>query len=186
MKSFSNSPHNNLRSGRSHTFPFLHSLFKYLTLASDGANRATEWSLFILGITMAFVTALQVFFRYVLNHSLFWSEELGRSLLVWITFLGASVAYKRKAHIGIDYFVCRLKGKFLYLTRIFTISISVFFFSIMIIYGVKFTSFIRFQKTAALGISKSVPFFVIPFSGSLLLLHALALLLETILYQSEQ
>jgi tripartite ATP-independent transporter DctM subunit len=40
---------------------------------------------------------LQVFFRYVLNASLSWSEELARLLFVWLTFLGFGLAAQRDA-----------------------------------------------------------------------------------------
>ena len=46
---------------------------------------------------------LQVFFRYVLNNSLTWSEELSRYIFVWITFLGAAIATKEKMHIRLDF-----------------------------------------------------------------------------------
>ena len=75
---------------------------KLLKEVSSVCNTWVERSLAILGITMAAVIILQVIFRYVLNHSLFWSEELARYLLVWLTFLGASSAYYRKVHPGID------------------------------------------------------------------------------------
>ncbi len=53
---------------------------------STSCNRYTEGFLLLLGLTMAAVVILQVFCRYILNYSLFWSEELARFLLVWLTF----------------------------------------------------------------------------------------------------
>lgn len=55
---------------------------------SRSVNHWVEYVLFGLGFTMSVVVAVQVFFRYALNHSLFWSEELARYILVWLTFLG--------------------------------------------------------------------------------------------------
>ena len=63
-----------------------------LEQCSDALNRGAERLLTVISLTMALVILLQVFCRYALNHSLFWSEELGRMLLVWLTFIGASVA----------------------------------------------------------------------------------------------
>ncbi len=144
-------------------------------------NRASEWSLFVLGFLMAIITATQVFCRYVLNHSLFWSEELGRMLLVWISFLGATVAYKRKAHIGIDFFVQKLPSGISSKIRTITYLGSLFFFSIMVVCGSRFSLFIKLQQTPALGLSKSIPFSIIPLSGIIFLIHCITFLLEFIL-----
>jgi TRAP-type C4-dicarboxylate transport system permease small subunit len=48
------------------------------------------------------LVVLQVFFRYVLNRSLFWSEELVRFALVWSVMLGSAVVAYRGEHLRID------------------------------------------------------------------------------------
>ena len=44
---------------------------------------------------------LQVIMRYVFNNSLFWSEELGRFLFEWLTWIGISLGAKKGQHIKI-------------------------------------------------------------------------------------
>ncbi len=44
----------------------------------------------------------QVVSRYVFNSPLTWSEELSRYLFIWLSFLGAWVAWNRREHLGID------------------------------------------------------------------------------------
>lgn len=51
---------------------------------------------------MVLTIMLQVFCRFVLGNPLSWSEELARYAFVWITFLGAAVAYRHGAHIVVD------------------------------------------------------------------------------------
>jgi TRAP-type transport system small permease protein len=46
-----------------------------------------------------------VVLRYGFNSGITVSEELSRWLLVWLTFLGAIVALRRHAHLGVDSFV---------------------------------------------------------------------------------
>ncbi len=46
-----------------------------------------------------------VFFRYVVNHSLFWSDEVVRYLFVWFTLLGAALVLRDRRHIRVEFFV---------------------------------------------------------------------------------
>jgi TRAP-type C4-dicarboxylate transport system permease small subunit len=150
----------------------VHSLEKL----SRSTNRWIEPLLFGLGFSMAVIVAVQVFFRYVLNHSLFWSEELARYLLVWLTFLGASVAYRRKVHPGIDVVFVRMPDS---IRRIFSILVhllSIVLFLVMIFFGVKFSYFVRLQISPALYLPKWIIFSIIPISGLILLIHGLAFL----------
>ena len=141
-------------------------------------NRAVEGLLFAGGLTMALVVAVQVFCRYILNHSLFWSEELARYLLVWITFLGASVAYYRKSHPGIDILYSRLPDAGRRGLRVAVEIGGILFFLVMVVYGARFAWFVRLQSTPALGLSKGLVYAVVPLSGAILLLHAMAFLIS--------
>ena len=49
-----------------------------------------------------------VVLRYAFNSGLVVSEELSRFCFVWLTFLGAIVAMREHAHLGMDGFVRRL------------------------------------------------------------------------------
>ncbi|MFB3819631.1 MAG: TRAP transporter small permease [Candidatus Methylomirabilales bacterium] len=51
---------------------------------------------------MVIVTAAGVFFRYVLNDALPWAEEADRYLFIWLSFIGASITMRQKAHIAVD------------------------------------------------------------------------------------
>jgi C4-dicarboxylate transporter DctQ subunit len=51
---------------------------------------------------MIVVVFLQVFFRFVIQGSLPWSEELSRYLMIWTVFIGASIGAKEGAHIGVE------------------------------------------------------------------------------------
>ncbi len=87
----------------------------------------------IVAILFGFIVALMlvaIFFRYVLNSSLFWSDEIVRYLFVWLTFLGAAIAVRDKAHIRVEYFVEKLplglKNKAQYLDDILFIAFLLF------------------------------------------------------------
>jgi len=82
------------------------------------------------------ILAAQVFFRYVLNSSLTWPEELARFVFTWIIFLGAALAIRDGLHIRIDLIVERLPrrvGKWL---RAFTDGLMLVFLVVMVILGI--------------------------------------------------
>jgi TRAP-type C4-dicarboxylate transport system permease small subunit len=141
---------------------------------SRRTNAVVEQSLLGLGILMIGVVAAQVFFRYVLNHSLFWSEELARYILVWLTFLGASVAYRRGVHPRIDLFVSRFGTRGARAIHVGTHLVAMAFFSVLVIYGAQFAYFVRLQISPALQIPKWIVMLVLPISGMVMILHALA------------
>jgi TRAP-type transport system small permease protein len=145
---------------------------------SEWAGWATEMLLCLIGSTMALLIGVQVFSRYVLNHSLFWSEEVARICLVWITFLGGSAAYRRHAHLGIDFFVKHLPLRLQRASEFLVLVASLIFFAVLIFYGTVFVWFVSAQKTAALGLSTALPYLVIPVGGALFFLHGLRDLLE--------
>ena len=69
---------------------------------------------FVLVLALAFSTLLifvQVIFRYVLNDSITWSEELARYIFIWMIWLGTSVSMKQKEHIRMDMLMNAVHGK---------------------------------------------------------------------------
>jgi TRAP-type transport system small permease protein len=51
---------------------------------------------------MVVLVFTNVVLRYLFNSGIATSEELSRWLLVWLTFLGAIVALRQHAHLGVD------------------------------------------------------------------------------------
>ncbi len=145
---------------------------------SRSINHWIEYLLFGLGFTMAIIVAVQVFFRYVLNQSLFWSEELARFLLVWLTFFGASVAYYRKANPGIDILYSRMSSSIRKTSAVLVHLASIMLFCVMIFYGCQFAYFIRLQITPALQLPKWIILSIIPISGLILLFHGITFLVN--------
>ncbi|UGB32227.1 TRAP transporter small permease [Metabacillus sp. B2-18] len=73
-------------------------------------EKIEEWLLvaaFLFMVTLVFV---QVIFRYVINDSLGWSEELSRYILIWIAWISASYAVRKNEHIRIEFIKNLFKG----------------------------------------------------------------------------
>jgi len=62
----------------------------------------TELICILLILTTVVVTLTQIFFRYALNASLSWPEELARWAFVWMVFVGMAIGVHRNSHIAID------------------------------------------------------------------------------------
>src|SRR5262249_48299731 len=72
---------------------------------SDAIDRVSEACYVATTVSFAAVMLLGVFFRYVLNNSLVWSDELALILFVWATFFSISSGYLHGAHVKVDVFV---------------------------------------------------------------------------------
>jgi TRAP-type C4-dicarboxylate transport system permease small subunit len=61
-----------------------------------------EIALLLITVGVVSILCAQVVFRYFIGTSLDWIEEVSRILLIWLTYIGAAVALKRKGHIAVD------------------------------------------------------------------------------------
>lgn len=64
----------------------------------------------LLVAAITIVVAAGVFWRYVLNDSLSWTEEVARYLLIWLAAIGSIVAMHRRQHVAIDIIPQKLTG----------------------------------------------------------------------------
>ena len=78
-------------------------------------HKAIDWffkllEFLVVGCMIAMVIMVfgNVVLRYGFNSGITISEELSRWLLVWLTFLGAIVAVREHAHLGVDTLVRKL------------------------------------------------------------------------------
>lgn len=144
--------------------------------ASNFCNRVAEWVLAIVSMGIGAVLSLQAFCRYVLDHALPWPEAMGEVLLVWLTFFGASVAYRRCAHLSLDIFVSRLRHPLEDLAAAISSMAGFGFFIIVTWYGAGLFVAVLSQTIPALGISKGWSYAPIPLCSAVMILHSLALL----------
>ncbi len=64
--------------------------------------KLAEVTLVVMLSTMVVMVFGNVVLRYGFNTGIISSEELSRFLFIWITFLGAVVAMRENAHLGLD------------------------------------------------------------------------------------
>lgn len=71
-------------------------------------TRFLDWLIAGFLAIMVVLVFGNVVLRYGFNSGITVSEEVSRWLFIWLTFLGAVVAIKERAHLGSDMFVSRL------------------------------------------------------------------------------
>ena len=80
--------------------------------------KAIEFVLAMLLLGMVLMVFGNVLLRYAFNSGIQVSEEMSRFFFIWLTFIGAIVAMREGAHLGMDNFVNTLsrRGKLVCLT----------------------------------------------------------------------
>jgi TRAP-type C4-dicarboxylate transport system permease small subunit len=115
----------------------------------------------ILGL-MAVIVAINVFSRFVLNSSIYWGDELALVLFVWLTFLGAAVGIRERAHYVFGYFATQLQGKPLYYYTLVGDSLTVISITVLLYYSTQVTLQINLWIMPAMEISRALVYGAAP------------------------
>jgi TRAP-type transport system small permease protein len=68
---------------------------------------------------MTLVILYMVYFRYILNDTPYWSEEVARCMMLWMTFIVLPVSYRLGSNVALEIILGKLKGKLLIFLEIF-------------------------------------------------------------------
>lgn len=118
---------------------------------------------------MTVVITAQVVSRYALGRSLTWSEELGRYLFVWITFLGIALGIKLHSHVALDILIQKLNGKSRLLLEIINSMLIAVVGLILLMGGISLVNLGAIQKSPSMLLPMNIVYSVIPMSGILIL-----------------
>jgi len=102
-----------------------------------------------LVVALVLIMGIQVFFRYVLNDSLIWAEEVCRYILLWTTFLFAGAAFQRGELISLEIVVGRFPGASRLLLVVPAYLASLALLAAITWYGWKFADLNSFQTVPA-------------------------------------
>ena len=145
----------------------------FIKILSDYIDKIICFIVISLTIILSILMAAGVFYRYVLNNSIYWAGEVSRYLLVYITFLGATIAYKRGAHVGIDIIVERLSKKVKVFFHYLITLTFIIFWLIILIKSFKLYPLYILQKTATLEIPYAIPFTSLPLCAAIWIIHGI-------------
>ncbi|MBO8140770.1 MAG: TRAP transporter small permease [Firmicutes bacterium] len=153
-------------------------LARILVAASERVARLTEYlGAGVFGI-MALLIIIQVFFRYVMQSSLSWSEEVAIYLFIWLVMLGASVGVRRGFHVSVRFVADRLPSGVARALRLALGLLMLLFFGVLVTEGFSLAQRISFQLSPAARIPIRWVYLSVPVSGALSFLHVVAHLMD--------
>jgi len=130
----------------------------------------------------------QVVTRFIMRDPSRWTDELATMLLIWVSLLGASVGFIRKVHLGVDYFVGKLKGKLKLSIEFLVYLLIIAFAGIILIYGgymIVAKTLEAGQPSPALQVEMGYIYLALPISGIFIAIFALEAAIQTLLSLSK-
>lgn len=157
---------------------------KFLLLTHDGIglfNRLIGWALAALLLVMTILIFWQVFARFVVGRPLYFSDEIARFAMIWLTFIGAGYAYRKGLMISVDIVLEFAGPRISRLFRILIILASALFAFILAKYGFELVGRVASQTAPSTRISMMWPYLAVPVGGIVILVNSVALLIDEIL-----
>jgi TRAP-type transport system small permease protein len=134
-------------------------------------NHAVEVVIALVLAATVIVALMQVIFRYGLNSSLSWSEELARYLFIWVIFLGTSSATRRGYHMAVEALANILPKSALRPLSALVMIISIVFFCVVFYECVLLTENAIPQRSTALEVSVALVYIAAPIGTALTVVH---------------
>lgn len=119
----------------------------------------------ILSISMLVIVVFTQVVSRTLNFSLPWTEELSRLMIVWLTFLGTSLAIYEKMHLAVTFFVKKANKKTQKGIYFFVHMLTIIFYGVLVFYGFKLTLSATGNLTPTLQLPMSLFYAAIPVSS---------------------
>jgi TRAP-type C4-dicarboxylate transport system permease small subunit len=129
-------------------------------------------SSFIFGVILL-LTFASVFFRYILNDSIVWAEEVIRYAFIWMFFLSMPEVTRTASHIALDFIPTHLHGNLKIILDIIIEIINNVFLVLVVYYGMKITFVNMAQGSPALQIPYGCVYAAIPIGGVLMILFSI-------------
>jgi TRAP-type C4-dicarboxylate transport system permease small subunit len=148
--------------------PMKSKLHKISNILQDVIN----YLVVIIFAIMIISCIMQVFTRYVLNSSVFWTEELARFTYIWCSLLGASICTKKRSHATVTVILNALPKS---IKKVFMVTIQFLIMIaavIMVVYGWQMVKMTYSQPSPALGLSMGIFYGSVPVAGALIFVQA--------------
>ena len=147
-------------------------MMKTIALLTGRLARIALWVAGIGLVLMTVLIAAQVFWRYVLNDSIIWTEPASVMIMGWFIFLGAAVGIREGYHLSFDVLLYVVPHRIkMVLHSISDLAVTGFGIG-MIWYGWQLAEKTAGNKLPGLGISGAFDFAPIVAGGVLIVLFS--------------
>jgi TRAP-type transport system small permease protein len=122
---------------------------------------------------------VQVFYRYILEAPLTWSEEILRFLFVWLSFLGATIVFRRGGHFRLDFLVHKIVAPKMAKQIFIAVDLLVLAFIVLLTYqGIAILKMAFFNNYVAIDMSAGWSYLAIPVCCGLMIPYVISDLLK--------
>ena len=146
--------------------------------AFDKIDRLIAWVckaiVFATFIIILVSGSIQVFYRFILDKSFSWTDELCRYGMVWMTFVGAGYAVRTHQHIAVDLLKNYIPKKIGDVLDRINCAFILFFSAVLTYYGGRLAAMNISQVSPGLKLSLGFVYSCVPICGFLCLIYAAA------------
>lgn len=155
-------------------------MFKIWTQWIDLVDKVIIHFTAVLMGLMAIFISYQVFSRYVLRFSPYWTEEIATTAMMWVGLLAASCAIWTDSHMELDMLARRFPAALQLWLRVFSDGLIVAFACFMLWDGIRLVQLTMSGIMATVPIEIGYTFLVVPISGGLTILFGLTKAIDRI------
>jgi len=149
-----------------------------MTRCMDMLEATIRWTVVLLLAVMVAAIGSQVFARYLFHQSLYWTEELGRHVMVWMIFLASVLCVRRGYHLSITLLKEKLKPKKQAFLQLVGAIVLAYFFYMMIVHGWTLTQKTMVQRSSAIHYPMGYVYAALPVSGLLMFIVNLEVMIK--------
>lgn len=158
---------------------------KFLDRVFDAIMKAYLVMAKLFLVAMVLIIGVQVFFRYVLNRSLSWSEELSMLLMVMFGFVSIAIGVQKGLHLNISLFYDRFPKPVRKICDKIVEAVMLGVGVVMVVYGIRLIGSTMHAPMPATGLPAAMLYCIVPLTGVLIAYYSFSDLIGH-LHRAEQ
>ena len=134
---------------------------------------------FLIGL-MTLVILYMVYFRYVLNDTPYWSEEVSRCMMLWMTFCVLPISYRIGSNVSLEIILKKLSGKLLIFFELFIHLLILTFIINFFYHSLDFVKSGMYARAYSFDLQIGYIYLILPISFTFMFLVSIELLINRI------